>query len=252
MFFILSKTLFYIVMPATWLLLLLIWAILAPKKRKKLLIVTAILFGLISNSFIVNNLLYWWEVRPVPIKEVKHHKLAVILTGVTNYGQKPYDRVYFNRGADRILHPLYLYRLGKIDKILITGGDAPAEDTILNESKQLRTVLINAGVNTADIYLEDKALNTRENAKFSAPIIQKLVGKEPVLLVTSAFHMRRSLGCFAREGIKCDAFPVDFYVTESTYGFANFFPTAKAFSHWETLSHEVLGYIVYGVVGYRQ
>lgn len=252
MFFILSKTLFYLVMPATWLLILLLLAIYSSKYRKKLLIIATCCFVFFSNSFIVNNLLFLWEVRPVPINEVKHHKLAVILTGVTNYGQKPYDRVYFNRGADRVLHPLYLYRLGKIDKILITGGEAPTEDTILNESIQLRQVLIYAGVDSNDIYLEPKAINTRENALFSAPIIKKIVGNEPVLIVTSAFHMRRSLGCFEKVGVKCDAFPVDFYITESKFGLTNIFPTAKAFNHWETLSHEIVGYVVYGIVGYRK
>jgi uncharacterized SAM-binding protein YcdF (DUF218 family) len=251
MFFILSKTLFYILMPATWLLVLLVWAIYVPAKRKKLLVAATILFLLFSNAYVANKLLYLWEYQPVPIKTLPHYKLAVVLTGVTNYGQEPSDRVYFNRGADRILHPLHLYRIGKIDKILITGGETPAEDTTLNESLQLRQVLLYAGVDSNDIVIEPKALNTRENAALSAPLIQQLVGNERVLLVTSAFHMRRSLGCFAKVGVQCDPFPVDFYVTNSTFNLALFFPTAKAFNHWETLTHEVLGYVVYTLMGYR-
>jgi uncharacterized SAM-binding protein YcdF (DUF218 family) len=251
MFFILSKTLFYLVMPATWMLILLLWAIFSPQKRKKLLVILTCLFIFFSNGYVANKLLHLWEYQPTPIKQMAHHKLAVILTGVTNYGQEPYDRIYFNRGADRVLHPLYLYRLGKIDKILITGGPCPAKDTVLNESLQLRQILLYAGVDSNDIYIEPKAINTRENALFSAPIIKKLVGNEPVLLVTSAFHMRRSLGCFEKVGVKCVPFPVDFRITNSMFDLANLFPTATSFSHWETLFHEVLGYNVYKIMGYR-
>jgi len=250
MFFVLSKILFYVIMPAVWMLVLLLWAVFSPTKRKKILIALTVVYLFFSNGYLANKLLHTWELQPCPIKEVKHHRLAVILTGVTNYGQEPYDRVYFNRGADRILHPLQLYRMGKIDKILITGGTTPAKDTVLIESLQLRQVLLYAGVDSNDIYVETKALNTRENALFSAPIIKKLVGNEPVLLVTSAFHMRRSLGCFEKMGVKCDAFPVDFRVTNSFFGLANFFPTFVAFTHWEMMVHEVSGFIVYKMMGY--
>jgi uncharacterized SAM-binding protein YcdF (DUF218 family) len=250
MFFILSKTLFYLIMPATWMLALLLWAVFSNKNRKKIVIALTCIFLFFTNGYVANKLLHLWEFQPIPVKQVKHHQLAVILTGVTNYGQEPYDRVYFNRGADRILHPLQLYRMGKIDKILITGGTTPAKDTVLIEALQLRQVLLYAGVDSNDIYIEPKAINTRENALFSAPIIKKMVGDTPILLVTSAFHMRRSLACFAKVGVKCDPYPVDFRITNSIFGMAHLIPTFVAYTHWEMMVHEIFGYFVYKVMGY--
>jgi len=55
---------------------------------------------------------------------------------------------------------------------------------------------------------EDASRNTVENAEFSHRLAQPKSG-ETWLLVTSAFHMPRAVGCFRRAGWNVVAYPVD-------------------------------------------
>ena len=58
------------------------------------------------------------------------------------------------------------------------------------------------------IELEGKSRNTAENATFSKALANPKPG-ERWLLVTSAHHMPRSVGCFRRAGFAVEAYPVD-------------------------------------------
>ena len=59
-----------------------------------------------------------WEMDTKPFKEMQPHEVGIVLTGATIPFLKPDDRVYFQRGADRVTHTFSLYKLGLIKKIL--------------------------------------------------------------------------------------------------------------------------------------
>lgn len=65
------------------------------------------------------------------------------------------------------------------------------------------------GVPRTRLILENRSRNTQENAAFSAALVQPKPG-ERWLLVTSAWHMPRAIGCFRQAGFTVDAFPVDY------------------------------------------
>ncbi|MBE7196614.1 MAG: YdcF family protein [Parafilimonas terrae] len=83
----------------------------------------------------------------------------------------------------------------------IGGGIAEADIV----SRQADTI----GVPRTRLILENRSRNTRENAIFTAALVQPKPG-ERWLLVTSAWHMPRAVGCFRQAGFTIDAFPVDF------------------------------------------
>jgi hypothetical protein len=117
MFFILSKTAFYLLMPMTWIVGLLLYALLTKleHRRKLSLKGVVVLLFVLGNNFLVNEAIRWWEVPVTPIRQLPgSYDVAVILTGVTDTERKPNDRVYFMRGADRVLHPLQLFKVGKV------------------------------------------------------------------------------------------------------------------------------------------
>lgn len=58
-------------------------------------------------------------------------------------------------------------------------------------------------------WIEDRSADTRENARFSAELLRN-DGVRRILLVTSAWHMPRSLACFRREGLDVTAAPTAF------------------------------------------
>lgn len=253
MFFILSKTLDFLLMPLVWVLLLLFLAFFLKslKWRRICLGVGLGLLVLLTNPFLANLAWRAWEAKPVPVNEVGRYDVAVILTGVT--AQKPdiTDRVHTNKGADRFLHTLQLYRLGKVDKILISGGKGFLLDDMVPEAEQLKRVMLLAGVPEQDLIIEPGAVNTRENALFTAKVLQQHPEWQKVLLVTSAFHMRRSVGCFQKAGVSFDSYPTDFYSSAPVFTpDYTFMPSAVAFEGWHHLIHEVAGYVVYKVLGY--
>ena len=95
------------------------------KWSKKLLWAGVGLLLFFTNPSLSNLALLAWEPDFKSFEEIENHEIGIVLTGVTNLSKTAYDRTFFNKGADRITHALQLYRMGKIKKILITGGHGP-------------------------------------------------------------------------------------------------------------------------------
>ncbi|WP_114784456.1 YdcF family protein [Botryobacter ruber] len=253
MFYVLSKLLHYFLMPFLWILALLLLALfLKSQKWRRLSLVTAVaLLLLLSNPFLANEAWRAWEVDAVPLKELGQYDVAVILGGVTTTGKDGTDRVHTNKGADRFLHPLHLYRLGKIKKFILSGGHGNLLGAGMPEAEQLKKVLVMAGVPAEDIITESNSRNTRQNAENTAAILRNHPELRKVLLVTSAFHMRRSEACFNKVGLHPDVFSTDFYATNRQFTpDETIVPSAVVFTHWQLLLHEIAGYIVYKIAGY--
>ncbi|MBF9254195.1 YdcF family protein [Pontibacter sp. 172403-2] len=253
MYFILSKTLDFLLMPFLWVLLLLLLALfLKSAAKKRFCLVSAVTILLVlSNPWLANIAWRAWEVDAVPVSQVKSHDVAIILTGVTSYRNDIPDRIHTAKGADRFLQALQLYRLGKIDKFLISGGSGLIIKDKVPEAVQIKKILLIAGVPEGDIFIESNSRNTRENAVNTGKVLAKHPEWERPLLVTSAFHMRRAAGCFRKAGIKTDTYSTDFYAGEKSYALDDtIIPSIEAFDRWHLLLHEIAGYAVYKLLGY--
>ena len=94
------------------------------------------------------------------------------------------------------------------------------------------------------VRLENSSRNTRENAQLMA----KLLGErclEPWLLVTSAWHMPRSMTEFEAVGCKVTPYPVDFRTGRSTP--LTEYSLAQSLVLWQTALHEYIGLVFYGM-----
>lgn len=256
MFFILSKTLVYLILPLPFLALLLIVFLLARNRKVKrgALILFCGFFFLYTNPFLANQFMRWWEIPPTPIKELhEQYNAAVILTGVTDVDKYPHDRVHLNKGADRIMHTVQLYKLGKVPLIIVSGGSGKliTEDEP-TEAELIKNVLLISGVAEEDIMTEAQSRNTHENAVFTARLLKEnKLPENKLLLVTSAFHMRRSLGCFKKAGLLPAPYSADFYADEPGYTPADLLiPDIGALTQWTKLISEWTGYTMYRVLGY--
>jgi uncharacterized SAM-binding protein YcdF (DUF218 family) len=251
MFFLLSKILDYLLLPSLWLLLLLAAALLTrrPARRRGLLIATLGLLFIGNNDFLVNEALLAWELPPVPLRAVGRHEVGVLLTGITEVNKSPHDRVYLNRGADRLTHALWLYRTGRIRRIVVTGGSGAVHQVAHTEARDLHTLLRLAGVPARDILLEQRSRNTRENALYTKELLRQQGLDTTVVLITSAFHQRRALACFRRVGLNPVAFPAGVVTIDRAYAHW-LMPEPDALGRWSLLLHEISGYIVYKVLGY--
>ena len=193
-----------------------------------------------------------WEVDPKPFNEVQPHQVGIVLTGATIPFLQPNDRVYFQRGADRVTHSIQLYKLGLIKKILVSGGSGRLLGEDEPEANKFRKVMLMAGVSDADIILENTTRNTHESAVAVKKILDSLNFKsEDCLLITSAFHMRRSIACYRKVGLVLESFSTDFYsVPDKPIIPTIIIPTIQGFIIWEKLYKEWMGLTAYKIAGY--
>jgi uncharacterized SAM-binding protein YcdF (DUF218 family) len=254
LFFILSKTLDFVLLPAMWLVALLLGALVATPgshAQRRWLQAAGLLVLLGTNNALINEAMLAWEKPPVPLRAVAPADAVVVLTGVTAIRKSPHDRVYLGHGADRVTYALWLYRAGRARRIIISGGSGAILSVANTEAKELATVLRLAAVPKQDILLEERSRNTRENAKFTKQLLAKHPDIKSLILVTSGFHERRALGCFAKVGLHPQPFPADFYSTDRNWTPDYWLvPDIGALSRWSRLLHEMAGYIVYKVAGY--
>lgn len=254
MFFLLSKVLDVVLPPTVWLLALLLAALVArPPRRPRQWLRAAVALLLVgTNPALVNEALLAWEGPPVPLAALPPTAdAAVLLTGITEADKSPHDRVYLGYGADRLTNALWLYRAGRVRRIIISGGSGAVLGKAHTEAADLATLLRLAGVPPAAILLEDRSRNTHENAVFTQQLLAAHPGLDTLVLVTSAFHQRRALGCFRRVGLRPVPFPAGFRSTDRRptpdYWLV---PSPEALNNWSLLVHEVAGWLTYKALGY--
>lgn len=254
MFFVLSKTVSLLFMPLSLVFLSLIgaWLIRNPRTKRILLWTALGLLVFFSNQFLSNLVMRSWELPPVEFSAMEKHRLGIVLTGTT--ASRPYtaDRVYFHKGADRVTHTVQLYKLGLIEKILISGGSGRLTGQHEPEANQFRKAMMLMGVDSAAIIIENETRNTYESAIAVKPMLDSLgfQGADCVL-ITSAFHMRRSMACYRKAGVDLMAFPTDYYSNAPAFSVDEFLvPSADAISAWQKLFREWIGFAAYKLAGY--
>lgn len=254
MFFFLSKTLNYLTQPLVIIILLVVISFFIRKERVKrwLRIGSFVLLALMSNQFLANEAIRAWEPRIMAFSELKKkYDYGILLTGIAKANVGPDDRVYFARGADRATHTLQLYKLGYIRKIIISGGSGRLIDIGVREAEQLAAFFEMAGVPKEDVIIENQANNTYQNAIEVKRIVDQLEGPKELLVITSAFHIPRSMACFRKAGVAADAFPTDPQAFDRTFRFdVLIIPKLEAMGVWQTLFKEWVGFVAYKVAGY--
>lgn len=253
MFFFLSKVLTFLVMPFTMVCVFLLLSLFFKKPiwKKRFLISAIGLLFFCSNDFIANEVVGWWEVPVTLMKDVKHYKWGIVLTGVTKYETGPRDRIYFSSGADRVTHALQLYKEGKIEKILVSGGSGRINAPERKEAEEIAEALRLMGVPDQDITTEDKSRNTHESALGVKKILAEKYSPQDCVLITSAFHMRRSAACFEKVGLRMDCFTVDFISHKRSFTPDSLLtPREDALRTWQILIREWTGMVAYKLMGY--
>lgn len=221
-----------------------------PKVKKWCRCLAIGLFFFFTNPFIATTTMNAWEPDAIPYDQISQtYDVGIVLSGITTPNRPPHDRIQFNKGADRIVHAIDLYRLGIIQEILITGGSGTITFEGKKESHALRDFAVNSGVAIEDLMIEDQARNTRENAVYAAELLKNTTGQN--ILITSAFHMPRAEACFAAAGLKVFPFPTDHYGNIIHYTPDEvIIPGLYGLQVWTTLTKEWIGILAYWAAGY--
>jgi len=254
-FFVISKIVDISLSPI-FIYFVLFFLILFLKLKKKLknvhLIVFILIFYFFSNLFIAEEFIRLIEAKPIKKEELKEkYDYIIILGGPLSYYDKEYDQVGFNPCVDRVFQAVKFYLQGKSDYILYCGGDGTLTQNLGKESYIMKKYLIDLGLPAENIIVEDKSRNTYENVKYALEIILKNNKNPKLLVITSAYHVKRVLLCFKKFNIECDYYPVDRMTgKKKKYDLFSLMPTSTAIWYWEIFLHELFGLISYKIMGY--
>lgn len=156
-----------------------------------------------------------------------------------------WNQVELEDGAERMLAFMALARRFPNAKLIFTGGSGTIFAPGREDSNVAKTLLEQQGMDTSRIIFETDSRNTYESAILSKRLARPASG-EKWILITSAFHMPRSIGIFCQAGWPTIPYPVD-HRTSSTKVFG--FQFSLAGPNLALGVHEWLGLIAYYVTG---
>lgn len=172
----------------------------------------------------------------------------IILGGAINDGaSKARGQIVFGEG-ERVVQAAILAERYPMARIVFSGGSGSLFDSVSTEGLGARRLLGELGVDPARVTLEDRSRNTDENARFTAAIVHP----EPSqrwLLVTSAYHMPRSMGLFEKDGFDVVAYPVAYRTLGPGQGESWDVDPARNLRTFEIAAKEWIGLAVYWATG---
>jgi uncharacterized SAM-binding protein YcdF (DUF218 family) len=115
----------------------------------------------------------------------------------------------FNRSGDRFVETLRLALQHPEAKIVVAAGVPPLASEEEPEAHAAQRFFKAFGIADNRVVLDDKSRNTEENAEFAKVLAGQTDG-QTWLLVTSAFHMPRSVGLFRAAGFPVTPWPADY------------------------------------------
>jgi len=238
--FVLSKLMSAITQPLFWLavwwglalLLLVRWR----RRAVAMLWAGLLVLGLLGFEAAPNTLLRVLENQyPVPSAAVVQRHVGVIVLGGATQNHASYTahgQVPLGEAAERLTVPLVLLREHPQLSLVFSGGEGR---------------LLAMGVSEAELaraFYAEQGVDTRENARQVAALLGERC-RQPWLLVTSAWHMPRSMAEFESVGCQVTAFPVDFR-TGTTTPWTEY-ALARSLLLWQAALHEWLGRGVYAL-----
>ncbi len=223
--FIIKKFLSAILMPLSLGLLLGfvgLWFLYKNKLKKAKIFLTISFVWIIVISYVPfsNMLLYPLETKYTKLETIPNDVKYILLLGG--------DRK--NRGWEA----LRLYHKIPNSKIITSGYEGEGK---IPEAIRTANILINLGIPKDDIIIHSKPKDTKEEAIKT----KELVGSNPFILITSAYHMPRSLALFKKEGLNAIPAPTDYKIKPSDK--ATSIPSGHYLVKTERAWHEYIGLV---------
>ena len=216
------------------------------KKIKGKFILTGIiiLFYLLSMQFTAFHLIKPLENMYVnySVEELKTQNYDVIIMlgggAINNIADIDGDGQVSGYVANRMLSVMRLSN--QLDLPVILSGGKVFADTGREADIEQR-IFKGMGINENKLILEDQSRNTVENARNSKEIMQRYGFSRPIL-VTSGFHMPRSMLIFKREGFEPVPYVTDYQLSgKLAWSIFNFVPNNGAFNNSCMAIREYMG-----------
>ncbi len=212
--FVLSKVLWALVSPGSILFLLLLGAFLWQRRRpglsRGLLGLALLLFAAVALLPVTHWLAAPLEQRfPLPQLPARVDGIIVLGGAIEANPSSNAEQPGLNEAAERITSFVALARRYPQARLIYSGGSGLLRNQQAREADLAHPMLQALGIDDARILYERESRNTWENAVYSQRLAQPKAG-ETWVLVTSAWHMPRAVGCFGKLGWTVLPYPVDY------------------------------------------
>ena len=213
--------------------------------KKKLIYIAIGLLYILSTPIFSNNffkLVEGSEYRK-SISAIDTADAIVVLSGMLAINEIG-DSTYVEWGdPDRFFAGMALFKAGKAQKLVFTGGKMPWNKAKKTEGEVLRDYAISNGIASEKIFITKDVENTADEAVAVKELISP---SKRIILITSAFHMYRAKRLFEKEGFEVIAYKVDYKAAgNSTVTVIDFLPSAGSLAMTETGMREIIGRLYY-------
>jgi len=254
LFFFLSKLIWLLISPDSLLLILILVALVFlylgnQQLAKKLLSIVSGLFIIIAFFPVGEWLLYPLESR-FQTNPVLPDKITgvIVLSGAEDTElSNRWQQVELNNAAERNLAFLTLAQQYPKAKLLFTGGSGSLIEQNHKAADVAEKLFKQLGVDTTRIIFERESRNTYENAINSKKTV-KPVKSETWILITTSWHMPRSVGIFCKAEWPVIPYPVD-HQTNKDNLFRISFNLSNNLQTLKTAIKEWLGLFAYYLSG---
>ena len=256
MFFYASKILGFFAIPSNFIILVgLVGALLLRTRFARagwgLAIGSLVLLAVIGLSPVGNALIVPLEDRFPPWDDRRGPPHGIVVLGGALSPDVSHARntVALNEAAERLTTVAELAKRYPDARIIFSGGSGALVYDDRPEAEFALRLLETLGVAPGRVVPEDKSRNTVENARFSRDIAQPKPG-ERWLLVTSAYHLPRSIGVFRKAGFPVEAYPVDWRTRGSRDALRPFPTLGDGLRRTDTAVREWVGLVAYWLNGH--
>lgn len=252
---ILSKIIGLLTQPMLWvaaILAIALWCSRSHARTSKWLILAAIFFTLGLGltplpDMAIRNLERQYPEIPLT-QDLSGYYGVVVLGGALEPGHVAQSHLQpvLNSSAERMTAAVALARAFPHLKIVFTGGEGMYFGTGPSEAHRALTFFSSMGLPASRVLMESDSRNTYENAVMTARL-PGINTQQKWLLLTSAWHMPRSMATFRKAGWNVSAYPVDYRTGDTTPW--TYYDTARGIDRWDLLLHEWLGIVAYRLTG---
>jgi uncharacterized SAM-binding protein YcdF (DUF218 family) len=158
------------------------------------------------------------------------------------------DSTYIEWGdPDRFFGGIALFKAGKAQRLIFTGGKMPWDKAKKTEGAVLKEYAVSNGIPSEKILVTKDVENTADEAVAVKELIRP---SKRIILVTSAYHMYRAKGLFEKQGFEVSPYNVDYKtIGNNQLTFMDFLPSSGNLGLSETGIREILGRIFYLIKG---
>ena len=254
MFFILSKTVAFLLLPSNFLIVFGLAGVvlMATRWRRtgaRVTVASIILLAAAGFLPVGNLLLHALESRFPPWDASRGAPDGIIILGGAISSRLSHDRgeSIVSGDSGRIIAMGKLARAYPDARIVYSGGDGSLFGNQPAEADFVAPLLEGFGVRRERAISESRSRNTAENAAFTKDLVKPKPG-ERWLLVTSAQHMARAVGCFRAVDFPVEAHPVG-WRTSRQWDLTMPSTFADGLGQLDSAAYEWLGLLAYWLTG---